>query len=63
MDAPQRGRDPSAWLGLVAREATTGGGPKLLGLTKRGIRCLRKLVIQGASAAPPSLATTATAAC
>ena len=31
-----RGRDLSAWLGLVPRQATTGGKPKLLGVTKRG---------------------------
>jgi len=41
---------------------TTGGGPKLLGIIKHGIRYLRKLVIQGAKAALPSLARTATAA-
>jgi transposase len=51
-----RGRDLSAWLGLVPRQATTGGKPKLLGITKRGSKYLRKLVIQGARAALPSLA-------
>lgn len=30
-----RGRDLAAWLGLVPRQATTGGKPKLLGITKR----------------------------
>ena len=30
------GRDLSAKLGLVPRQATTGGRPKLLGITKRG---------------------------
>jgi transposase len=55
-----RGRDLSAWLGLVPHQATTGGRPKLLGITKRGSRYLRKLVIQGARAALPSLARTAT---
>src|SRR5215203_1548817 len=39
-----RGRDLSAWLGLVPHQATTGGRPKLLGITKRGSRYLRKLV-------------------
>lgn len=29
-----RGRDLSAWLGLVPRQATTGGRPRLLGITK-----------------------------
>lgn len=55
-----RGRDLSAWLGLVPRQATTGGKPKLLGITKRGSKYLRKLIIQGARAALPSLASTAT---
>jgi transposase len=31
-----RGRDLAAWFGLVPRQATTGGKPKLLGITKRG---------------------------
>src|SRR5436190_4822747 len=31
-----RGRDLAAWLGLVPRQATTGGKPRLLGITKRG---------------------------
>ena len=31
-----RGRDLAAWLGLVPRQVTTGGRPKLLGITKRG---------------------------
>src|SRR3954451_13585404 len=50
-----------AWPGVSVRQ-TTGGGPKLLGIIKHGIRYLRKLVIQGAKAALPSLARTATAA-
>ena len=55
-----RGRDLAAWLGLVPRQATTGGKPKLLGITKRGSKYLRKLLIQGARAAMPSLSRTAT---
>src|SRR6202140_2647735 len=55
-----RGRDLSAWLGLVPRQATTGGKPKLLGITKRGSKYLRKLIIQGARAALPSLSRTTT---
>ena len=55
-----RGRDLAAWLGLVPRQATTGGKPKLLGITKRGSKYLRKLLIQGARAALPGLAKTAT---
>jgi transposase len=31
-----RGRDLSAWLGLVPRQQTTGGKPRLKGITKRG---------------------------
>ena len=54
-----RGRDFAAWLGLVPRQATTGGKPKLLGITKRGSKYLRKLLIQGARAAMPSLTRTA----
>ena len=30
------GRDLAAWLGLVPRQATTGGKPRLHGITKRG---------------------------
>jgi transposase len=55
-----RGRDLAAWLGLIPRQATTGGKPKLLGITKRGSKYLRKLIIQGARAALPSLSRTAT---
>lgn len=51
-----KGRDLAAWLGLVPRQATTGGKPKLLGITKRGSRYLRKMLIQGARSAMPSLA-------
>jgi transposase len=38
-----RGRDLAAWLGLVPRQATTGGKPRLLGITKRGSKYLRKM--------------------
>ena len=48
-----KGRDLAAWLGLVPRQSTTGGKPKLLGITKRGSRYLRKMLIQGARAAMP----------
>ena len=50
-----RGRDLVAWLGLVPRQATTGGKPRLLGITKRGSKYLRKMLIQGARAALPTL--------
>jgi transposase len=48
-----RGRDLAAWLGLVPRQVTTGGRPKLVGITKRGSKYLRKMLIQGARAALP----------
>jgi len=50
-----RGRDLAAWLGLVPRQATTGGKPCLFGITKRGSKYLRKMLIQGARAALPTL--------
>ena len=50
-----RGRDLAAWLGLVPRQATTGGKPRLLGITKRGSKYLRKMLIQGARSALPTL--------
>ena len=50
-----RGRDLAAWLGLVPRQATTGGKPRLLGITKRGSRYLRKNLIQGARASLPTM--------
>ena len=51
-----RGRDMAAWLGLVPRQMTTGGKPRLLGISKRGNRYLRKNLIHGARAALPYLA-------
>ena len=40
-EAFRRARDLPAWLGLVPRQMTTGGKPRLLGITKRGNRYLR----------------------
>ncbi|WP_108260220.1 IS110 family RNA-guided transposase [Mangrovicoccus ximenensis] len=51
-----KGRDLSAWLGLVPKQATTGGKPRLLGITKRGNRYLRKNLVHGARAVLPRLA-------
>ncbi|MFC5506732.1 IS110 family transposase [Bosea massiliensis] len=51
-----RGRDLASWLGLVPRQMTTGGKPKLLGISKRGNGYLRRILIHGARAALPSLA-------
>jgi len=45
------GREMSSWLGLVPRQCSTGGKPKLLGISKRGDTYLRKLVIHGARSA------------
>ena len=50
-----RGRDMAAWLGLTPRQMTTGGKPRLLGITKRGNRHLRKNLIHGARAVLPYL--------
>lgn len=52
----EHGRDLAAWLGLVPRQFTTGGKPKLLGISKRGNTYLRKLLIHGARAALPYVA-------
>lgn len=57
----RRGRDLAAWLGLVPRQLTTGGKPRLAGISKRGNKYLRKLLIHGARAALPSLAKSDTA--
>jgi transposase len=56
-----RGRDLAAWLGLVPRQATTGGKPRLKGITKRGNVYLRKLLIHGARAAMAPLSGANTA--
>ena len=52
----EHGRDLAAWLGLVPRQWTTGGKPRLMGISKRGNKYLRKLLIHGARAALPHLA-------
>jgi transposase len=51
----RRGRDMAAWLGLVPRQMTTGGKPRLPGISKRGNRYLRKNLIHGARAVLPYL--------
>jgi transposase len=48
---PQRfrnGRQFAAYLGLVPRQHSTGGKPKLLGISKAGNRYLRMLLVHGA---------------
>ena len=44
------GREFAAWLGLVPRQNSTGGKHRLGGISKRGNRYLRRLLINGASA-------------
>ena len=51
MESFRRGRDFSAWLGLVPRQHTTGGKPRLGRVSKMGQRDLRRLLITGAMAA------------
>ncbi len=55
-EAFEHGRDLAAWLGLVPRQSTTGGKPKLFGISKRGNKYLRKLLIHGARSALPHVA-------
>jgi transposase len=47
-DSFARGRDLAAWLGLVPRQSTIGVTPRLLGISKRGNKYLRRLFIRGA---------------
>ncbi len=47
----KNGRHMSAWLGLVPRQASSGDKQKLLGISKKGDRYLRTLMIHGARAA------------
>lgn len=44
----EKGRDLTAWLGLVPRQSGTGGRTRLLGISKRGNVYLCKLFIHGA---------------
>lgn len=60
-EAFEHGRDLAAWLGLVPRQSSTGGKPKLFGISKRGNVYLRKLLIHGARAALPHVAERDTA--
>src|SRR5208282_4885876 len=47
----RNGRELSAYLGLVPRQHSSGGKTVLLGITKRGDRYLRTLLIHGARSA------------
>ena len=50
MESFRRGRDFSAWIGLVPRQHTTGGKPRLGRISKMGQRDLRRLLVTGAMA-------------
>ena len=47
----KNGRQFAAWLGLVPRQRSSGGRTRLFGISKRGDRYLRTLMIHGARAA------------
>lgn len=44
----QNGRQMAAWLGLVPKQHSSGGKQKLLGISKRGDKYIRKCLIHGA---------------
>uniref|UniRef100_UPI0026B495BD transposase n=1 Tax=Paracoccus zhejiangensis TaxID=1077935 RepID=UPI0026B495BD len=44
----KKARDMAAWLGLVPAEHSTGGKQTLLGISRRGNRYVRRLIIHGA---------------
>lgn len=44
----KNGRQFATWLGLVPRQESSGGKTVLRGITKRGDKYLRKLLVQGA---------------
>lgn len=46
----KKGRGFAAWLGLVPGQYSTGGKQKLLGISKRGNKYLRRLFVHGAHA-------------
>ena len=45
-----KGREFAAWMGLVPKQHSTGGKAKLYGISKRGNRYLRKILVHGARA-------------
>jgi hypothetical protein len=47
-DVFTKGRDFSAWLGIVPKQTATGGRPILGRISKRGNRYLRQLFVQAA---------------
>ena len=46
----KNGRQFAAWLGLVPKQRSSGGRARLFGISKRGDRYLRALLIHGARA-------------
>lgn len=44
----KRGREVSAWIGLVPKQHSSGNKERLLGISKRGDKYLRKLLVHGA---------------
>jgi len=44
----KNGRQLAAWVGVVPKQDSTGGRTRLLGITKRGDKHLRSLVVHGA---------------
>jgi transposase len=50
------GREMAAWIGLVPRQYTTGGKPRLGGIGRRANHCLRRQLIHGARAVVTRLA-------
>jgi transposase len=50
MEGFASGRDFAAWLGLTPKQHSTGGKPRLGGMSKMGQRDLRRLLIAGAMA-------------
>ena len=44
----RKARDLAAWLGLVPKEYSTGGKQRLLGISKRGNKYLRRMLVHGA---------------
>jgi len=51
----ENGRQLAAWLGLVPRQHSSGGKPRLLGISKRGDAYVRTLLIHGARAVTSSV--------
>ena len=55
-EAFEKGRDVAAWLGLVPREHSSGGKQRLGGISKRGNRYVRMLLVHCARSGLETLA-------